>query len=451
MDARFKSVSDDRMIEFLIQEGNIIRHHDKALIINVNPQGVPARQTFWNQKLGYNRETLEANKGEIEISDVTFEGEIAVAGELVSRSITIRNNSSTVSRSLTNIEISSSEFTVVLPSGVGNSVKFSSTLPLLLRPRTVETFIIQCCAKDVGVVNGQICFNFESFSISRFVSLQCGNADLINLLKPTTKYEKSRKINLLFTRHVAHSSHSLYFVTHSMYMLIQEDDDVVERVEVVDGIRPAGPSRSNTYKAPEQFKVMKELRTKESLGEAVELVKSERETLHADNYVGLFQLLLWLEEIKISKDMLGFNMDGVRFSFDSNKEFMGLIVPGLAESRPSVMVGDDILAKQSNDSSPCYKGYAHFIEDSTVYFKFDKHFHNSCEPHTLYDVQFNFKRTLMRVFHQALNRIEDSNADFNNWLFPSSQVFKLLPPLVVFKISRYSSGFDTFYLLFSRW
>ena len=43
-------------------------------------------------------------------------------------------------------------------------------------------------------------------------------------------------------------------------------------------------------------------------------------------------------------------------------EYLGLEVPGLAEGRPSVLLGDKVMVTDPGDlDGPCYEGYVHEV------------------------------------------------------------------------------------------
>ena len=43
-------------------------------------------------------------------------------------------------------------------------------------------------------------------------------------------------------------------------------------------------------------------------------------------------------------------------------EYLGLKVPGLAEGRPSVLLGDKVMLTDPGDpDGPCFEGYAHEV------------------------------------------------------------------------------------------
>ena len=88
-----------------------------------------------------------------------------------------------------------------------------------------------------------------------------------------------------------------------------------------------------------------------------------------------------------------------------------LAVEGLAEGRPSVLVGDFIIVKH-HDSSEWYKGCVHKVSVDTVNLRFDSTF--STYKGNRFDVRFVLNRLPHRRMHQALTLKVDST----RFLFP---------------------------------
>lgn len=79
-----------------------------------------------------------------------------------------------------------------------------------------------------------------------------------------------------------------------------------------------------------------------------------------------------------------------------------LTVPGLAEKRPSVIVGDKVLVKNHGSrKTSWFSGYVHKVEQLRVGLKFSKDF-NSISGQK-YDVRFCLGRLPLRRMHQALD------------------------------------------------
>lgn len=84
----------------------------------------------------------------------------------------------------------------------------------------------------------------------------------------------------------------------------------------------------------------------------------------------------------------------MKLNFDS------LHVPGLAEKRPSVLVGDKIRVQVPKSGSKWFAGYVHKVEELRVFLGFGPKF--SGISGQVYDVRFSLGRTPLRRMHQAL-------------------------------------------------
>jgi len=101
-----------------------------------------------------------------------------------------------------------------------------------------------------------------------------------------------------------------------------------------------------------------------------------------------------------------------------------LTVPGLAEKRPSVIVGDKVLVKNhGSQSTSWFSGYVHKVEQLRVGLRFSNRFNSF--PGQKYDVRFCLGRIPLRRMHQAL----DSSFFPPRLLFPfDAHVIKKRPP-----------------------
>ena len=101
-----------------------------------------------------------------------------------------------------------------------------------------------------------------------------------------------------------------------------------------------------------------------------------------------------------------------------------LTVPGLAEKRPGVIVGDKILVKNhGSQSTSWFSGYVHKVEQLRVGLRFSNSF--SSFPGQKYDVRFCLGRIPLRRMHQAL----DSPFSPSRLLYPFDvHVIKKRPP-----------------------
>lgn len=81
---------------------------------------------------------------------------------------------------------------------------------------------------------------------------------------------------------------------------------------------------------------------------------------------------------------------------------ISLSVPGLAEKRPSVILGDKIRVRIHNrPEGRWYAGYVHKVESRHVHLKFHSSF--VAVRKQKFDIRFTLGRSPMRRMHQALN------------------------------------------------
>ncbi|KAM7257595.1 hypothetical protein ACFE04_013336 [Oxalis oulophora] len=142
------------------------------------------------------------------------------------------------------------------------------------------------------------------------------------------------------------------------------------------------------------------------------------EGLTMQNYAPFFKTLLIMEEIQLEEDMRSHNMENVSMKRKGN--FLTLVVPGLAERRPSLVHGDYIFAKNvmdaGDDTCRPYQGYIHRVEADEVHLKFADDFHSHHGDRNLYNVQFTYNRINTRRLYQAVDTAQRLETEF---LFPS--------------------------------
>lgn len=97
---------------------------------------------------------------------------------------------------------------------------------------------------------------------------------------------------------------------------------------------------------------------------------------------------------------------------------------GLAEGRPSVLVGDFILVKRHEGSDTWYKGCVHEVMADSVSLRFDEAF--TAIKGSKFDVQFLLNRLPFRRMHQALT----ARSDTRRLVFPEHQHVKASPVTV---------------------
>lgn len=136
-------------------------------------------------------------------------------------------------------------------------------------------------------------------------------------------------------------------------------------------------------------------------------------TFSAATHGRVFKLLLWIEEYRMERDLRVYDLADVVFTKEGNLYY--LIVPGLAEKRPSVVVGDCIEVQPSgSQQGRCFEGWVHVARLNDV----GLGFHPSFKPTNgqRFNVRFKLNRIPLRRQHQALGALAKSPGRF---LFPT--------------------------------
>ncbi|KAF8804634.1 P-loop containing nucleoside triphosphate hydrolase protein [Phlegmacium glaucopus] len=125
-------------------------------------------------------------------------------------------------------------------------------------------------------------------------------------------------------------------------------------------------------------------------------------TLNAQSYPWWFQVLLFLEE-HMKLNLCAYSLSGVEL--EKTHLHYNLLVEGLAENRPSVLVGDIILVSHSDsletfDARNWYEGRVIEVHQKHVSLRFRDGF----DPYkgTKFDVQFTLNRLPFRRMHHVL-------------------------------------------------
>ncbi|KAG8779439.1 hypothetical protein FRC12_024270 [Ceratobasidium sp. 428] len=119
-------------------------------------------------------------------------------------------------------------------------------------------------------------------------------------------------------------------------------------------------------------------------------------------YGRFWETLLHVEENQAQFDLERYDEENVELR--RHNSYFYLEVPGLAEKRPSVLVGDSIKVRPHNPSSAAnttwYIGYVHFVRQTEVGLRFA---HRFLPPsNTRFDVRFCLNRIPLLRMHQAL-------------------------------------------------
>ncbi|KAL0066331.1 hypothetical protein AAF712_006589 [Marasmius tenuissimus] len=117
-------------------------------------------------------------------------------------------------------------------------------------------------------------------------------------------------------------------------------------------------------------------------------------------YDKFFKHLIWAEEYQMNRDMEHYDMSSARLTKHNFSYYLD--VPGLAEKRPSVLVGDKILVQpHTSPGGRWFEGGVHNVRKEDVGMKFHKAF--VPKPTDRFLVRFKLNRIPLRREHQALD------------------------------------------------
>ncbi|KAG5830473.1 hypothetical protein ANANG_G00311000 [Anguilla anguilla] len=130
---------------------------------------------------------------------------------------------------------------------------------------------------------------------------------------------------------------------------------------------------------------------------------------------GRFSALLWLEELHAEQELREFSLSAALLR--KGAHYLHLEVPGVAEGRPSVFIGDRVVLKKplSGGLVMEYISYVVEINDEDLSLRVNADFQHGYLGEPL-DVEFTFNRLTMRRCHCALDQIRHFG---ENVLFPS--------------------------------
>ncbi|KIY47324.1 P-loop containing nucleoside triphosphate hydrolase protein [Fistulina hepatica ATCC 64428] len=140
-----------------------------------------------------------------------------------------------------------------------------------------------------------------------------------------------------------------------------------------------------------------------------EILRRLRETflprsLNTSTYAQHFRYLLWIEEYKMNRDLDFYDIANADLT--RHGKYFYLAVPGLAEKRPSVLMGDTILVQSVNGpQGRWFSGRVNVVRREEVGLCFDPSFRWTLNQR--YNIRFKLNRFPLRRQHQALSDVFD--------------------------------------------
>ncbi|KAH6909397.1 RNA helicase [Coprinopsis sp. MPI-PUGE-AT-0042] len=141
----------------------------------------------------------------------------------------------------------------------------------------------------------------------------------------------------------------------------------------------------------------------------------------SSTYARHIKTLLWVEEHKADADLGRYDMPAVLLEKFNQYYYLG--IPGLAEKRPSVLVGDRILVQKVDaPAGHWFEGHVHVVRRDQVGLCFHTSFAGWTRVQR-YNIRFKLNRIVLRRQHQAL----DSAFEEDRVLFPLQEHVLSMP------------------------
>ncbi|XP_014786677.1 RNA helicase Mov10l1 isoform X1 [Octopus bimaculoides] len=265
---------------------------------------------------------------------------------------------------------------------------------LVLQPKMAAYVNISCTTKYIGSHKVLLVFKFDKFRIGRHLTVTVIDPYQNYMPQQSQPIQGSQQSKTPFTR----------------YRESMDEGWVVPGEKITRFPKLQLPKKLGQYRVPQEIR--NAVINSDELREVFPFLE---ETLCYENYESKFSLLLYLEEIQLDIDIRAFDLEQVCLNIVG--EYLSLKVPGLAEGRPSVLVGDRVyLSTPGAEGGPVFEGIVHEVHSDEVYLKFNAEFHSKYLGED-YDVRFTFNRTPLRRFHQAVEYAPNLG---RNVLFPTT-------------------------------
>ncbi|XP_015430098.1 PREDICTED: probable RNA helicase armi [Dufourea novaeangliae] len=279
----------------------------------------------------------------------------------------------------------------------------------VLNPSDTLTYIFKCKAKFIGTSEELFIFKFKGFEIGRIFYITVKPKGTQNKIRCTSNTNnKTSGSNI-------------------------PDLDKWDQSTYIPGIRPCKPPqfikvRNVMFKVPRHYWViiqqcLNERKSQTECEHAVgNAIPSLLNRLTFQSYKDRFHALLYLEEIAQTINIQQYDIASTIMR--PYGEYLVMQVPGLAEKRPSLLIGDRAVVSFKWDSSQGklkYEGFIHKVTSSEIFLKFNQKFH---EEYNSEDCQVTFKcsQSVLQRCHNAINMA--TNRLGSDFLFPTHVIEK---------------------------
>ncbi|XP_018362721.1 PREDICTED: probable RNA helicase armi [Trachymyrmex cornetzi] len=278
------------------------------------------------------------------------------------------------------------------PSQLSLESPVYTSINTVINPSESVTYTFKCKPQFIGTSEEQFIFNFKDFKIARVFHININTKNISQVspkLNSASIQQKKEKFDL---------------------------PDLNELIETtcIPGVRPSKPPafikiRNGVFKIPRYiwnavYDIMQnklsQTEREIAIGDRIPCLQKE---LSFETYKDRFHALLFLEEIGLTLYLQRYNMKSAILRRCG--DYLMLKVPGLAEKRPSLMVGDKVLVSfqwNSSKENLKYEGFIHKIKSMEIFLKFNQKFHHEYSGEDC-QVSFMMSNASMQRCHNAIN------------------------------------------------
>lgn len=280
---------------------------------------------------------------------------------------------------------------------------------VFIRAGEEKEYVVEAYSKFYGCARERVTFNFDNFKIARFIEVEV--KDELNLTPSIGTGPIHRNVDY----------------TRNMWK---------NKGDFVPGERPVKApafikTRIEDFSIPDFLKSA--VLENYSITDVNEAISRSLPCLEQDltykNYIAVLDALLHLEEIQLFHIFRKYDKDHAIFQHEN--EFLALHMDNIAESRPSIVIGDSITVHNvwnEENKFKSHQGFVHKVLNNRILLKFNSSFHQNYKGEG-YKIEFFFSRAPFRKMHYAVRQALKSLGP--EFLFPSKITTRENPQLNV--------------------
>lgn len=278
------------------------------------------------------------------------------------------------------------------PSQLSLESPIYTSISTVINPSESVTYTFKCKPQFIGTSEEQFIFNFKDFKIARVFHI---NINTKNISQVSQKFNSAS-------------------IQQKREKFCLPDLNELIETTCIPGVRPSKPPafvkiRNGIFKIPRYiwntvYDIMqnKLSPTEREIAIGNQLPCLQKE-LSFETYKDRFHILLFLEEISLIIHIQRYNMKSAILRRCG--DYLMLKVPGLAEKRPSLMVGDKVVVSfqcYSSKENPKYEGFIHKIKSTELFLKFNQKFHREYNGEDC-QVSFIMSNASLQRCHVGIN------------------------------------------------